>query len=166
MPQALKLQGHIRFMAPFYSMANPYANGIWACFKTTMATGYIITHSGNLYQLSNDYKSVTKQVVKEMTGKCESPAILKKDGIYFWLGSDLTSWERNDNYYFTATSLEGPWTRRGIFAPKGSLTWNSQSTFVLPVYGSKDTTFIYMGDRWAFPRQNSIGHLRMATVNH
>lgn len=124
-------------------------------FQDDDGKGYIITHSGNLYQLANDYKSVTKQVVKGMTGKCESPAIFKKDGVYFWLGSDLTSWERNDNYYFTATNLAGPWSTKKYFAPKGKLTWNSQTTFVLPVEGTVDTTFMFMGDRWAFPRQNS-----------
>lgn len=75
--------------------------------------------------------------------------------IYYFLGSNLTSWERNDNYYFTASSLKGPWTRRGVFCPEGTLTWNSQTTFVLPIEGSKDTTYMYMGDRWSFPKQAS-----------
>ena len=67
----------------------------------------------------------------------------------------LTSWERNDNTYYTATSLKGPWTLRGNFAPKGSLTWNSQTTFVLPIKGSKGTTYMFMGDRWSYPKQAS-----------
>ena len=124
-------------------------------FQDSNGKGYLITHSGNLYELSDDYKSVVRQVAKDMTRGCESPAIFKKDSLYYWIGSGLTGWERNDNYYFTAPSLEGPWTSRGIFAPKGSLTWNSQSTFVLPIAGSKDTTFIYMGDRWSHPKQFS-----------
>ena len=150
-----KVTGPYTFGGAILYQGKPIKKWDMGVFQDDDGKGYIITHSGNLYQLSHDYKSVTKQVVKNMTGKCESPAILKKDGVYFWLGSDLTSWERNDNYYFTATSLHGPWTKRGLFAPKGSLTWNSQSTFVLPIYGASDTTFIYMGDRWAFPRQNS-----------
>jgi hypothetical protein len=124
-------------------------------FQDADGSGYVITHSGNLYRLSDDYKSITEQVVKSMTGQCEAPTIFKKDSIYYWLGSNLSSWERNDNYYFTATSLKGPWTERGLFAPKGTLTWNSQSTYILPISGIQDTTFMYMGDRWSFPRQNS-----------
>ena len=124
-------------------------------FQDDDGSGYLITHSGNLYRLSDDYKSITEQVVKGMTGKCESPAIFKRDGVYYWLGSGLTGWERNDNYYFTATALEGPWEAHGIFAPEGTLTWNSQTTFVLPIVGTKETTYIFMGDRWAYPRQNS-----------
>jgi hypothetical protein len=38
---------------------------------------------------------------------------------------------------------------------QGTLTWNSQTTFILPITGSKETTYMYMGDRWSFPRQAS-----------
>ena len=124
-------------------------------FQDDDGTGYLITHSGNLYRLAEDYKSVAEQVVKDMTRGCESPAIFKRDGLYYWLGSGLTAWERNDNGYFTATSLAGPWRSRGSFAPEGSLTWNSQTTFVLPIVGAETTTWMFMGDRWAHPRQNS-----------
>ncbi|MBC7721804.1 MAG: hypothetical protein H7068_07235 [Pedobacter sp.] len=57
-----------------------------------------------------------------MTKESESPAIFKKHSIYFWLASSRTSWERNDNFYFTATSLKGPWKSKGHFAPEGTLT--------------------------------------------
>ncbi|MGY5356156.1 family 43 glycosylhydrolase [Wenyingzhuangia sp. IMCC45467] len=149
------INGTYTFQGPILFNGEPIKKWDMGVFKDTDGSGYIVTHSGNLYKLADDYKSVTEQVVKNMTGQCESPIIFKKEGVYFWLGSSLTSWERNDNYYFTATSLKGPWKSHGHFAPKGSLTWNSQCTFVLPVQGSKDTTFVYMGDRWSFPRQNS-----------
>lgn len=124
-------------------------------FQDADGVGYVMTHGGNLYRLADDYRSVTKQVLKNMTGGCESPALFKRGGLYYWLGSGLTAWERNDNYYFTAQSLEGPWKKRGHFAPDGTLTWNSQTTFVLPIVGSKETTYMFMGDRWAHPLQNS-----------
>jgi len=124
-------------------------------FQDDDGAGYLVTHSGNLYRLADDYKSVTAQVVKAMTPHCEAPALFKRDGLYYWLGSGLTAWERNDNEYFTAPSLSGPWTPRGHFAPTGTLTWNSQTTFVLPVVGTETTTYVFMGDRWAHPRQNS-----------
>jgi len=90
-----------------------------------------------------------------MTSGFESPTMLKKEGIYFLIGSHLTSWERNDNYYYTSNSIKGPWISRGLIAPEGSLTWNSQSTFVLPIVGTKTTTYVFMGDRWSFPKQAS-----------
>ena len=70
----------------------------------------------------------------------------------YLLTSNLTSWERNDNYYFTAPSPAGPWTRQGNFCPEGSLTWNSQTTFVMKL---PDGTPMYMGDRWSYPHQAS-----------
>ena len=69
--------------------------------------------------------------------------------------SNLTSWERNDNFYFTSKDIRGPWKRQGNFCPKGSLTYNSQCTFVLPIVNGVDTTFMYMGDRWSYPHQAS-----------
>lgn len=124
-------------------------------FQDDDGTGYLLVHGGNIFRLSDDYKSISEQVLEGMCHGCESPAVFKKDGVYFFLGSDLTSWERNDNTYHTATSLEGPWTLRGNFAPEGTLTWNSQTTLVFAINGAKDTTYMFMGDRWAFPRQNS-----------
>ena len=43
----------------------------------------------------------------------------------------------------------------GFLCTGGTLTWNSQTTFVLPIEGSKETTYMFMGDRWAFPKQAS-----------
>lgn len=124
-------------------------------FQDKDGSGYVLLHGGDIYRLSDDYKSITEHVNKAMERGFESPAIFRKDSLYYFLGSDLTGWERNDNYYFTATSLKGPWIKQGLFAPKGKLTWNSQTTFVLPIEGSKETTYMFMGDRWSFPYQAS-----------
>lgn len=147
--------GQYRFRGPLLFHGKPVRKWDIGTFQDKDGSAYLITHSGNLYRLSKDYHSVEEQLVKDMTPHCEAPVIFRKNGLYYWLGSALTSWERNDNYYFTAASLRGPWTPRGNIAPKGSLTWNSQSTFVLPIEGKADTTLLFMGDRWAFPRQNA-----------
>ncbi len=124
-------------------------------FQDKDGSGYVLLHGGDIYKLGTDYKSISEQVCKAFAHGFESPAIFRKDSVYYFLGSNLTSWERNDNYYFTATSLKGPWTNRGLFCPEGTLTWNSQTSFVLPIEGLKDTTYMYMGDRWSFPKQTS-----------
>jgi hypothetical protein len=123
-------------------------------FQDTDGKGYLLTHSGFIYELSADYKSV-KRIVTTQKLDGESPAMFKSKGVYFWLFSNRTSWERNDNFYLTSTSIDGPWTSRGLFAPEGTLTWNSQCSFVLPITNSKDTLFMYMGDRWSYPKQGS-----------
>lgn len=89
----------------------------------------------------------------------ESPAMFKKDGTYFFLFSNLTSWEKNDNFYFTAPSVKGPWTRQGLFAPEGSLTYNSQTTFVFPLKCGEDTIPMFMGDRWLLSASGFGCHL-------
>jgi hypothetical protein len=125
-------------------------------FQDDDGTGYVILHHGDIYKLADDYKSVSEQILKrEKTLRTESPAVFKRNDTYYWIGSGLTGWERNDNHYFTAPSLAGPWTDRGAVAPEGTLTWNSQSTYVFPVAGSKTTTYMYMGDRWSFPKQRA-----------
>lgn len=123
-------------------------------FQDTDGKGYLLIHHGYIYELSTDYKSVKRLVINQKQGG-ESPAIFKSKGLYYWLSSNLSSWEKNDNMYLTATSLEGPWTFQGLFAPQGSLTWNSQTTFVFPIINKKDTLLMFMGDRWSFPKQGS-----------
>lgn len=123
-------------------------------FQDSDGKGYLLTHSGFIYELAPDYKSVARIAAHvELDG--ESPAMFKSGGTYYWLFSHRTSWERNDNFYLTAPCIEGPWRHRGLFAPEGSLTWNSQCSFVLPVAGPADTLLLYMGDRWSYPRQGS-----------
>ena len=124
-------------------------------FQDDDGSGYVFTHGGNLYRLGDAYTNVVSQPVKKAFGSTEAPAIFKKDGIYYWIGSGLSGWERNDNYYRTATKISGPWSDKKYIAPKGTLTWNSQSTFVLPITGSETTTYMYMGDRWSHPWQKS-----------
>ncbi|MBD2700503.1 family 43 glycosylhydrolase [Spirosoma sp. BT702] len=149
------ITGPYTFKGPILFNDKPIRKWDMGTFQDQDGSGYVLIHGGEIYKLSDDYQAVREQVNKSMTPGFESPAIFRKDSIYYFLGSHLTSWERNDNEYYTATSLNGPWTFRGTFAPKGTLTWNSQTTFVLPIAGSKGTTYLFMGDRWAFPKQAS-----------
>ncbi|KAK2043242.1 galactan 1,3-beta-galactosidase [Colletotrichum somersetense] len=93
--------------------------------------------------LSSDYLNVTRNVYL-WDESIESPAILKKNGYYFMFGSRLTGWDPNDNVYSYATSLSGPWSAWQTFAPVGSKTFTSQTSYIL----SLGDTAIYMGDRW------------------
>lgn len=109
--------------------------------------GYLLTEDRKnglrIDLLSDDYLTVRSAtyVWKE---KIESPAMIKKNGVYFMFGSKLTGWDPNDNVYSTATSISGPWSEWKGFADSGSKTYTSQTTFVLPV----GENFMYMGDRW------------------
>ena len=152
---AKEVTGPYTFQGPILYQGKPIRRWDIGAFQDDDGTGYLLVHHGDIYRLAPDYRSIEKQVAKGIPGSGESPAMFKKDGLYFLLSSNLTSWERNDNQYHTAPDIAGPWTERGLFAPKGSLTWNSQCSFVLPIVGTADTTFMYMGDRWSFPKQNA-----------
>jgi hypothetical protein len=149
------ITGPYHFQGAMLFNGKPIRKWDMGTFQDKDGTGYVLAHGGEIYKLSADYKSVTEVVTKSITSGFESPVLFRKDSLYYFLGSNLTSWECNDNYYFTASNLKGPWMARGLFAPEHSLTWNSQSTFVLPVEGSKGTIFICMGDRWSYPLQAS-----------
>lgn len=120
-------------------------------FQDEDGRGYLLCHHGPIYRLADDYLSVDTMIAN-VQGMGESPAMFKKNGTYYLLTSHTTSWERNDNYYFTASNIAGPWKRQGLFCPEGTLTWNSQCTSVLML---PDGTPMYMGDRWSFPHQAS-----------
>lgn len=149
------INGPYTYHGPLLFDGRPIRKWDMGTFQDKDGAGYVLLHGGDIYKLNDDYKTIAEHVCKSFTNGFESPAIFRKDSLYYFLGSHLTSWERNDNDYYTATSLKGPWIKRGMFCPEGSLTWNSQTTFVLPVEGSIDTTWMFMGDRWSFPKQAS-----------
>jgi hypothetical protein len=114
------------------------------------STAYLIsdtrTKGLKIYKLSADYLKVVSTVAT--LAELESPALFKQNGRYYLLTSHRTGWNTNDNVYSTSTSLAKGWSGWKLFAPQGSKTFNSQTTFVLPVQGSQGTTYMFMGDRW------------------
>ena len=149
------IAGDYEFHGPLLCDGKPIRRWDRGTFQDTDGTGYLLIHHGIIYRLSNDYRSAETKIVDGLKNSGESPAMFKKGGLYYMLFSNLTSWEKNDNFYFTAPSMEGPWTRQGLFAPEGELTYNSQTTFVFPQVCEKDVVPMFMGDRWSYPHQAS-----------
>lgn len=110
-------------------------------FESRPVRGFVIA------RLSDDYLEVEEKVslIKE---PLEGGAIVHYEGLYYMIGSHLTGWEPNPNLYATAKSLKGPWSSYREIAPPETNTYGSQSTMMLKVEGSKETTVIYMGDQW------------------
>ena len=144
------ITGPYEFQGPILYKGKPVTKWDIGSFMDDDGRGYLLVHHGMIYRLAEDFHSLDSCLMSGVKGAGESPAMMKKDGIYYWMSSHTTSWERNDNMYWTATSLSGPWTYRGEFCPVGSLTWNSQCSFLLSIDGQ----WMYMGDRWSFPRQH------------
>lgn len=97
--------------------------------------------------LSADYMNVEKQVCL-IPLHLEGGAVVHYEGLYYAIGSGLTGWNPNPNKYATAKSLSGPWSEFKDIAPPETNTYNSQSTMMIKVVGTKATTVIYMGDQW------------------
>ena len=97
--------------------------------------------------LSEDYLDVEKEICF-IKSPLEGGAVVNYNGLYYALGSALTGWNPNPNKYATAKSLAGPWSEFKDIAPPESNTYGSQSTMMLKVTGSKQTSVIFMGDMW------------------
>lgn len=115
--------------------------------------GYFLSAANNnadlhLYQLSSDYLSIDHLVQVIWAGQSrEAPCLFKRNGYYFIVSSGCTGWSPNQGKYGYATSLSGSWS--SLYNVGNSTTYQSQSTFVLPIYGSSQTSYLFLGDRWA-----------------
>jgi hypothetical protein len=110
-------------------------------FESRPTNGFFIA------RLSDDYMSVEKKM-SFVNARLEGGAIVHWNGLYYALGSHLTGWNPNPNVYATSTTLFGPWTDFTNVAPPETNTYNSQSSMLVKVTGSKTTSVIYVGDRW------------------
>jgi hypothetical protein len=110
-------------------------------FESRPTRGFFIA------KLSDDYLSVEKKTAF-IQAPLEGGALVHYNGLYYVVGSHMTGWTPNPNKYASASSLEGPWSEFRDIAPPEKNTYNSQSTFLLKVVGSKTTSVIFMGDWW------------------
>lgn len=100
--------------------------------------------------LTDDYLDFSGKYVRAFVGtKLEAPAIFKKDGLYYIMGSECTGWRPNPGHSAVSPTIWGPWTEMGnpCIDADANTTYHSQSTYFIPISGKKDA-YIYMGDRW------------------
>lgn len=115
--------------------------------------GYLLSEDRNnglhIYRLREDFLAVETCIatLRQQDNPdigYESPTLVRHDGRYHLFGSDLTGWSLNDNMHASAPALEGPWTPWRPFAPRGSRTFDTQVSVIVPA----DDGFVYIGDRW------------------
>ncbi len=101
-------------------------------------------------QLTDDYTGHTGKFIRVYIGhQTEAPAMFKRNGLFYLIGSGCTGWAPNAARWFTAPNIWGPWTFHGnpCEGNNSNITYGGQSTYVLPVPGKKDA-FIFMADKW------------------
>lgn len=100
--------------------------------------------------LNDDYLSPSKTYTRiTSAADREAPAVFKYNKKYYLITSGCTGWSPNPATYAVADSLLGEWRQQGdpCKGPGAETTFQSQSTFVLPLPG-KPGTFLFMADRW------------------
>lgn len=115
---------------------------------------YASEANGTLHisQLTDDYLQPAGKFIRVLPGRFhEAPAMMKWRGRYFLFTSDCTGWAANAARLLAANSIFGEWEELGNpclgSGEQITNTFNSQSTFILPVQGKRDA-FIFMADRW------------------
>lgn len=104
----------------------------------------------HIAELSDDYCGYTGRYVRILPGKAnEAPAIFKRNGKYWLITSGCTGWAANPARLAVSESIWGSWSElpNPCIGDRANKTFESQSTFILPVIGKKDT-WIFMADRW------------------
>ncbi len=104
----------------------------------------------HIAELDKSYTSHTGKFSRVYPGfQTEAPAIFKRNGKYYMIGSACTGWAPNAARLFVASSIYGPWKYEGnpCQGEGAGLTYGGQSTFILPVAGKKNA-FIFMADKW------------------
>jgi lysophospholipase L1-like esterase len=124
-------------------------------FKDEDGKAYLVYSSENnntmqVCLLSRDYLSPTSTYRRILVDRRrEAPAVFRTGGKYYLITSSCTGWSPNTASYAIADNPLGPWKETGspCEGPDALTTFDSQSSFVLPVQG-KPGRFIFMADRW------------------
>jgi hypothetical protein len=132
-------------------------------YKDDDGKAYFLSSANNnadsaLYALTDDYTAVKTQIATLWPGSYrEAPAIMKAGGTYFIVNSGATNWNPNQQKYATAASMNGAWT--SLSNVGDSTGFDTQTAFIIPLVGTKTTTYIYAGDRWQDPDLKSSKYI-------
>jgi len=132
-------------------------------FKDDDGKAYFLSASNenqdlSLYELTDDYTDMKRQIATLWPGSYrEAPAIMKANGRYFLVNSGATGWDSNQQKYATATSMDGPWSSLSNLGD--GTGFDTQTAFIIPVQGTKTTTYLYAGDRWQDPDLKSSKYI-------
>jgi beta-xylosidase len=124
-------------------------------FRDTNGDAYLIYSSRENYdlhiaKLTDDYLSVTTADSMVFSKHREAPAVMKYKDKFYMITSGCTGWKPNEAWLHRASSMLGPWERvpgNPMRGPGAALTFDAQSTYILPVEGKKQA-YVFMADRW------------------
>lgn len=111
---------------------------------------FISTTSENtnlgLFRLSDDYLRTETHTLLMPGMRREAPVIVRVDDIYYMLSSACTGWAPNQCMLSTSKSLHEGWTPLEKIGD--STAFRTQAAAIIKIEGTKQTTYLYIGDRW------------------
>ncbi len=101
------------------------------------------------FRLSDDYLDAVECTQLFKGQRREAPAIVRVDDTYYMLSSACTGWEPNQCKLSTSSRMTRDWS--GLTDIGDRIAYDTQAASILTVKGTKQTTYLYVGDRWMDP---------------
>ena len=103
-----------------------------------------------LFRLSDDYLSAVEYTELFKWKSREAPAIVRVGDTYYMLSSACTGWDPNPCMLSYSNSLTEGWSE--LKQVGNAIAYDTQAASILTIKGTKQTTHLYVGDRWQDPR--------------
>lgn len=107
---------------------------------------------------ASDFLAAEEAIFVYKGGGREGNCMFKYAGHYYHCSSDLHGWNTSQTYCVSASNIKGPYGAE--FVMKGTerdYSHVTQTGFFFNVTGSKQTTVVFAGDRWANFAGNGLG---------
>lgn len=123
-------------------------------FQDVDGTTYFIStteenqHLG-LFRLSDDYHEAVAHTQLFPGQRREAPAIVRVGDRYFMFSSACSGWAPNQCKLSHSTDLTQGWSPLENIGDETA--FRTQAAAILTIVGTKQTTYLYVGDRWMDP---------------
>lgn len=102
-----------------------------------------------VFELADDYLSAKKctEIFKGL--QREAPAVVKVGKLYYMLSSACTGWNPNQCKLSFSKHIDKGWSALENIGDR--IAFDTQAASILTIKGTKQTTYLYVGDRWMDP---------------
>ena len=123
-------------------------------FQDNDGTAYFVSTTNEnrdlgLFRLSDDYHDVVEHTQLFAGKGREAPAIVRVGDNYFMFNSACSGWDPNACKMSYTTNLKSGWTN--LTQVGNDIAYDTQAAAILKIEGTKQTTYLYVGDRWQDP---------------
>lgn len=101
------------------------------------------------FRLSDDFLSADSCTMLFKGMRREAPAIVKVKGRYYMLSSACTGWDPNQCMLSYSDNMLGGWS--DLEKIGDNIAYDTQAASILTIKGKRQTTYLYVGDRWMDP---------------